>query len=335
MSQEEVRLSAAFEPHIVKHRGLHRMWRLFGPVGDLQQQEGLKNAISSYISVWGIGATLVMTVCFALLMFSPDRDPDPNIFLLPDARDERIARHLFFFYNILSVWVSVRAIREIAYSQEDIALIPASLTSEYLVALQRSGNIVGPAGSHGPHRWTTFSLYFLRSAGLFLLYTMHGPVVALYAVGIFALVYSAEVASNNARSRVWRHLEWAAWSQSAKEATFRGAGAHANEGFRQSNQDEFDQWAEGGREGAFWLGGGRGTERFAPGAIHVLAYWCFRFPLEICSEIFSFWALRIFVSLACSGCCGPHESALERSPELEKLQGERAMAEEADAKDMV
>lgn len=126
-------------------RRMHRMWRVFsGTQGTDVQGDGLKNTLIAYCSVWGLGATLVMTVCFSFLVVNPLKDLKPG---LPFGE---FAVSLFLFYNFASALASVQAIRQIAFAQEDISIVPASLVSEYMVGVHKAGNLLGPAADYGP-----------------------------------------------------------------------------------------------------------------------------------------------------------------------------------------
>jgi hypothetical protein len=282
-----------------KYAGLHHAWLRFSGHG--MGSEGLKDALVAYASIWGIGAALVMTICFSLLMHKPEID-DSIPFV-------HVAKHLFYFYNVLAVCVSVKAVREIAYVQEDINLVAPGLASEYLTACEMSGGVVGPASSHGPHRWSTLALSFERSAAMCLVYTSHGPVVAAYALVVFACVHSTDVATNNARIRMWRSLEYATWRLRSEKSEM-------------SQQDWFSKdhsrWRDG--KGHMWLHrpgfpaescvATPPNSRFckpplpgeeSPSRCHVGLYWCLEFPVDTLIALFSLWHISVLAEVTFGG----------------------------------
>ena len=282
-----------------KYAGLHHAWFRFG--GQRMGSEGLKDALIAYSNIWGVGAALVMTVCFSLLMHKPDIDES-----IPFVH---VAVHLFYIYNVLAVCVSIKAVREIAYVQEDINFVPPGLTSEYLTACEMSGGIVGPACSHGPHRWTTLALSFQRSAGMCLVYVMHGPLVGAYAFVIFAFVHSTDVTTGNARIRMWRSLEFATWRLSSMKPEIRQQAWFA---------DDLSRWHEG--KGHMWLKqpgfpvescvATPPNSQLCPppkqGEPHppwwqVGLYWTLEFPIDSLSHLLSLWHFRILAELAFGG----------------------------------
>ena len=226
-----------------KSLGIHAMWRLFSSAdGNDVQSQGLKDALVAYGNQWGIGATLVMTVCFAFLLFQPNIDDSIPLSWL--------TWQIFLAYNILAVLMSVMAINEIASAQEDIALVPAALIPEYLQACSKAGGHLGPSAIYGPDKWAHYTMNVLRTAGIFLIYTLHGRVVGAYAVLAFLAMQSCAGGNMTVRAAMWRNLEGAVWKNPERQKT---------------HPTEFAAWQQGNLFfWCGWMGGWLDSDRAPP-----------------------------------------------------------------------
>ncbi len=212
--------------------GLHGMWRCFARDG--KGSQGLKNGFLDRSEGWAVGNTLVMTVAFALVAL-PDVQPSDTVPL------SFWTHQLFAAYAFLAVVVSVRGVFEISTIQEDLAVLPPSLISEYQVAmraLRGSGlrfpgrNLGGGRDGSGCIVWTKVSLRILVSSATFLAYTIHGLKSLPWLLLLSALdsLMQTNVAHRRYRGVLWRNVEAEVWDRPEN---------------RQLWPDEFQAWQRG------------------------------------------------------------------------------------------
>ena len=212
-------------------RGVHRMWRNFagGNVSELYRSSFIDRSAS-----WAVGNTLTMTVAFSMLFLGPiHSEAVPFSYW---------TMHLFQCFALLATIISVRGIAEIACVQEDLAMLPPALMSEWhaaLNALKQKVNGVCPLNSLGGGRtggacyeWTYTSLKILTSAAVFLIYTLSGPPCLVWLLPLYMLhtTLNGWGANHRCRGLAWRTLEAKIWSRDEN---------------RYRHPDEFKAWARG------------------------------------------------------------------------------------------
>lgn len=213
--------------------GLHSMWRCFAEDG--MGSQGLRNGYLDRSAGWAVGNTLVMTVAFALVALPGEMT------LRTDVPFAYWTNQLFSAYAFLSLIVSARGIFEISTIQEDIALVPPSLISEYQVAVRalrghglrfHGRNLGGGRDGSGCIVWTKTSLRILVSSASFLAYTLHGPIALpwLLLLTSFDSLMQTNVAHRRYRGVLWRNVEAEVWDQEAN---------------RQQWPEEFRAWQQG------------------------------------------------------------------------------------------
>lgn len=210
--------------------GLHKMWRVFsGHRGHDVQADGLRLSLLEYANIWQLGMSLSMTVCFALLLFSP-KDVDETI---PGVK---IASYLFVFYAFVATCTCCRAIVLITQTQEDLHLIPSRFIGNYLAACSRIGRIGIVGCEFSPNVWTDHAMRLLVTSGFFLLYTMHGVLAGVICLGIYAMYKKSEAGYYKDRTDTWRALEF-----SVAQYTARGELEEEAETTTGSTKDQ-DEW---------------------------------------------------------------------------------------------
>ena len=238
---EYTELDEEFETQMAgtSRRGVHTMWRTCGGGGNVS--ELYKGGSVDRAAGWAVGNTLTMTVAFSLLMTGPNWRPEvPFSFW---------TMHLFQCFAMLSTVVSVRGIAEIACVQEDLAVLPPALMSEWQASLSTISkpvdgikpvnNLGAGRDGGGPYEFTYISLKLLMSSAVFMLYTLNGPACLVWLVPVYLLHAKLDTWSANHRCRglAWRTLEAKVWAKEEMRARY---------------PDEFRAWAKG--EGYFFLG---------------------------------------------------------------------------------
>lgn len=123
-----------------------------------------------------------------------------------------------------------------------------------------------------------WSLDLLVTAGIILLYCLHGVGIGVTCVILHFVYSSISVNGKRARTLTWRSVEWAVWRQREK---------------RRQYPTEFEEWQRG--IGFFWFGRNWAIQEklMWPTA----RFWLLEFPISALLDLFalpSIWSLAKF-----------------------------------------